>query len=237
MTPTLRNITFAFLLLIGLGSFANPATAQIVGVEPKPIAPTWPKGVPALLEEVKKTRKIPRARRPPPKVSAVKFIPVPDSGMATALASALTQDPQQRAGLMVAFRQIKQAYEGEVSKDGKSNNLAAAFAFFISVNVMAYQQTDPPPEAAVEALFQELQSSMSGSPEFARLTNLEKQKIHDWLVYMGGFSMAGYTSARQEQNAESLRTFRELAGYSLRLVLGVDPATLSFNNNELSVGP
>lgn len=233
-STTMRTFTLTFALMITLGSFAL-ANAQ--GVEPKPMDQTWPKGVPGLLEEVVKTRKAPRARRRAPRVSAVKFIPVADSGVARALTDVLASDAQQRAALLEAFRQIKKAYEAEVLKEGKGNNLAAAFAFFIAANVMAYQQTDPPPDAAVEALFRELQSSISGNPVFARLSNLEKQKMHDWLVYMGGFSMTGYMSARQEGNDENLRTYRELAGHSLRLVLGVDPATLSFTNNELSVSP
>jgi hypothetical protein len=236
-THTSFLVVFTLGLTIFLGSFGEQAMAQ--GIEPKaqPMAQTWPQGVPGLLEEVRKTRKTPRARRAPAKVSAVKFIPVPDSGVARSLANVLATDALQKAALVDAFRQIKQAYETEVRKEGKGNNLAAAFAFFIAANVMVYQQTDEPPEAAVEALFQELQATISGSPDFARLSNLDKQKMHDWLVYMGGFSMAGYASARQERNDETLRTHRELAGYSLQLVLGIDPALLSFSNNELSVGP
>ena len=45
---------------------------------------------------------------------------------------------EQRASLVQAFTQIKQGYEAEVAKEGKSNNLAAAMTFFIAANVVTY---------------------------------------------------------------------------------------------------
>lgn len=60
------------------------------------------------------------------RVSLVKFTPAGDSGVISALADTLGNNPQQRASLAQAFAQIKQGYEAEVAKQGKSNNLAAA---------------------------------------------------------------------------------------------------------------
>src|ERR1051325_6563951 len=60
-------------------------------------------------------------------LSVVKFKPAGDSGVAKALADTLGGNPQQKAALTEAFQQIKQGYEAEVAKEGKLNNLAAAF--------------------------------------------------------------------------------------------------------------
>lgn len=167
--------------------------------------------------------------------SAVKFSPGGDSGVAKALAEALGSDAREKAALTEAFAQIKQGYEAEVSKDGKSNNLAAAFTFFIASNVAAYRQSELPSDGATEALFGELQSVISGAPEFARMSNADKQRMHDWLVCMGGFTLAGYSDARQKGDAASLDTYRQLSDSLLRLVLGVEAGKLSFRGEEFLV--
>lgn len=168
-------------------------------------------------------------------VSVVKFTPAGDSGVAKALADALGRNAQERVALAEAFTQIRQGYEAEVAKQGKSNNLAAAFAFFIAANVAAYQQSEMPSERATEALFGELQTVIAGVPEFARMSSAEKQKMHDWLVCMGGFTLAGYVDAKQTGDAAGLDTFRALADSSLRLVLGIDASKLSFKGEEFTV--
>lgn len=168
-------------------------------------------------------------------VSAVKFTPVGDSGVAKVLADALGSNEQERAALAEAFAQIRQGYEAEVAKQGKSNNLAAAFAFFIAANVAAYQQSEMPSDRATELLFGELQTVIAGVPEFARMSNAEKQKMHDWLVMMGGFTLAGYADARQSGDAASMNIYRALADNSLRLVLGIEAGKLSFKGEEFLV--
>lgn len=168
-------------------------------------------------------------------VSVVKFTPGGDSGVAKALADAIGNNAQEKETLAQAFALIKQGYEGEAAKRGKSNNLAAAFTFFIAANVTAYAETAEPSDKAIDALFVELQTVIAGAPEFARLSNAEKQKMHDWLVLMGGFTLAGYSEAKQSGDASSINTYRQLADYSLRLVLGVEGDKLSFKGEEFLV--
>lgn len=167
--------------------------------------------------------------------SAVTFKPAGDSGVTRSLADAFAGSANEKAVLAELFTGILQGYNAEVAKEGKSNNLAAALTFFISTNVMAYAGTDEPSDAATESLFKELQTALAGLPEFARLSDAEKQRMHDWLVCMGGFSL-GYLEARKTGDRQGLETYRQLAAYSLRLVLGIDPARLSFRNDRLVVG-
>ena len=57
-----------------------------------------------------------------PRNSPMKFTPAADLGVAQALADAFGSSAEQRASLVEAFAQIKQGYEAEVAKEGKSNN-------------------------------------------------------------------------------------------------------------------
>jgi hypothetical protein len=152
-----------------------------------------------------------------------------------ALADALGADEQKKAELTELFRQIKQGYETDIAKEGKANNLAAAFAFFIALNVMAYQRQAEPSDKASEALFAELQRAVAGVPEFARASNSEKQKMHDWLVCVGGYTLVLYEVAKQTGDAQALDTNRAFADYVLRLVLGVEASKLSFRGDRLLI--
>ena len=183
-----------------------------------------------LKEDEQRASPKPQARNNP-----MKFVPAADSGVARALAEAFGSSAEQRASLVEAFTQIKQGYEAEVSKEGKSNNLAAAMTFFIAANVVAYHQTEMPSDADTDKLFASLQQAMSKIPAFAAMSNAEKQQLHDWLVYMGGFSLSNYLDAKQNRDAQGLATIKDFSDYAMRIVLGVEGAKLSLAGSRLNV--
>lgn len=187
----------------------------------------------AMLDLMKKDQ--PKAGRPQPAASVVKFTPTGNSGVTKSLADALGRTTQERAALVDAFEQIKQGYEAEVAKEGKSNNLAAAMTFFIAANVAAYHQTEMPSDADSVKLFQSLQQMMSRVPAFAAMSNAEKHRMHDWLVCMAGFAATNYMDAKQNGDAQALATIKEFADYSMRLVLGVEASQLSLSGSQLNV--
>lgn len=223
----------SFLFVVGVLAFASSFGVKAVGQVNERVAGTW--GGASSSSSIARGLRERRGRAATVDVSAVKFTPVGDSGVAKALADAFGSNEQERAALAEAFAQIRQGYEAEVAKQGKSNNLAAAFTFFIAANVAAYQQSEMPSDRATELLFGELQTVIAGVPEFARMSNAEKQKMHDWLVMMGGFTLAGYADARQSGDAASMNIYRTFADSSLRLVLGIDAGKLSFKGEEFLV--
>ena len=183
-----------------------------------------------LKEEDKSASSKPQSRNNP-----MRFTPAGDSGVAKALADAFGSSAEQRASLVEAFSQIKQGYEAEVAKEGKSNNLAAAMTFFIASNVVTYHQTEMPSDADTDKLFQSLQQTMAKIPAFAAMSNVEKQQMHDWLVCMGGFSLTNYMDAKQNRDAQALATIKDFADYSMRLVLGIEAAKVSLAGSRLTV--
>lgn len=169
------------------------------------------------------------------RVDVLKFTPAGDSGVAKALADALGGTPDERAALVQAFAQLKQAYEVEVAREGKSNNLGAAMTFFIAANVVSYYQTEMPSDADVAKLMESLQQAMARIPAFAQMSGPEKHKMHDWLVYMGGFALSNYMDAKQRNDAQGLATMKEFAGYALRLALGVEAKNLKLSGARIIV--
>ena len=172
------------------------------------------------------------------RTESLKFTPAGDSGVAKALADAFGSTAEERATMAQVFEQIKQGYEAEVAKEGKSHNLAAAMTFFISANVVAYHQTALPSDADSARLFESLQRAMIKLPAFAQLSNSEKQRLHDWLVCMGGFTLTNYVNAQKTADTEGMATMKDFADYSLRLALGIEAKKLSLRGSRLNVeGP
>lgn len=164
----------------------------------------------------------PSANKPrsAPTYSVLNFKPVPDSGVARQTANALAGTAEERASLASIFAAVQTSYEAEVAKEGKSNNVAAALTFFMATASMVYHQTDEPPDAITDALFEVLEEEMSASADIRRMTDLDKQKMHDWLVVSGGFLLAGYADAVQKSDQEQLGNFKTLANEFFKIVFG-----------------
>lgn len=172
---------------------------------------------------------------PAPDYAVLRFKPVANSGVAKQTADALSENPQERAALLTIFQEIKKSYDAESAKSGTANNIAAALTFFMTAASMAYHQTDEPTESVTNGLVEILQEDMSAKPEFKSMTNLEKQKMHDWLVVSGGFILAGYLDAVQTSDAKQLADYKELANELYKLVLG--PGIEKVNLAEIGATP
>ena len=245
-TLSLALSFFAFLFVHAIGVSAQGKESIGSGVKAKEgLGRTWKGPSASLFAGILRRKQVPKAgggrisRRSAPRavspssIEPVTFKPAGDSGVPKALADAFGRDPAEKLALTEAFSQIKQGYETEVAKEGKSNDLAAAMTFFIAANITAYHQTELPSDEAGENLYRSLRDSMTNTPEFAKISNAEKQQMHDWLICMGGFVMAGYMEAKQTGDQESLTTFSELADQSMRLVLGIDGSKLNLGPNGL----
>ena len=228
---TLRVLSLTLAVMASIPAFGLRGNAQ--GVER--IGDSFNKSSSSLITNVLRERLAGSRPSRPANMAVVKFKPAGDSGVMKTLADALGANAEQRAGLMQVFSQVRQAYEAGVAQKGKSNNLAAAFTFFIAANVMAYYQTGEPSDQATDTLLGQLEDVISSVPEFSRMSDVEKQKMHDWLVCMGGFSMMGYLDAKQTNDKQGLSNYRDFADFSIRLVLGVEPSKLNFRGEKFLI--
>lgn len=171
-------------------------------------------------------------RDPATTTSAVVFRPSGNSGVDEAILSVFAGGSSEKALLTEILKQVKQSYETEVRKDGKSNNVAAALTFFLASNVVVYHDLEMPSDDATEKMFVQLRDAMNTTPEIVRMTNAEKEQMHDWLVYMGGFVLLGYVKAKQDDDKKSLNDFREIAATSAKIV-GVDISKIMITANGL----
>lgn len=203
--------------------FSRIITRRTVTAEKTPVRTQTRRPGPA----VAKTS--PAVSRPAAPAAGIKFRPGADTGIGDLLAEAFSTNETQKQLLSDLFSQLKQAYETEVAKEGKSNDVAAAMTFFIASNVVAYHDAGMPSDDATEEFYNSIRDVMAATPEIARLTNAQKQQTHDWLVYMGGFVLAGYMNAKNTRDRKSLADYKSIADQSMRIVLGIGPADFTPN--------
>ena len=195
------------------------------------------------------TKVIAAVRRPRPRVpnrrpanpaaangpSSLLFTPIANSGVDRELVNSLTSKADEREALLTVLRATKKAYEDEVRKVGKSNNVAAALTFFIATCVTVYNDAPEPSDAASENLLAALSELMAATPEVANLSNRDKQNLHDRLVYLSGLILAGYVNGKQTNDEASVVNFRLLAGACLQSVMQLDPQRLHFDQTGLVI--
>lgn len=202
----------------------------------------------ALVRAVNKERSRPRPQRPsrPKTVTsaeqiiegpdpATSFRPDPRSDTMETIASELTTDPTERAQLVQLFAATKTAFEEEVAAKGRANNLAAAFTFFIASTVMVYRDDPEPTDAALDALWDGMNTALGEMPEVSNLTNAEKQQMYDMLVAFSGFVLAGHMEGKASGDGETKRLFKTLAGELIRTIMQTEPDKLRFTNAGLSI--
>lgn len=153
------------------------------------------------------------------------------------LAEALGRDATEKKNLTEAFDQLLAAYNVEMRKENKANDLAAAMTFFIVANMATYCGCEPMSDAASEELYESIAANMQSISAVASMSAAEKHQMHDWLAAMGGFIHAAYLDAKNRGSSDGLAVSRELAAQSTKLVLGIDIADMTGSFGSVSESP
>lgn len=252
------SLTGVSAQIVGGGSLEKPIASQLGGlvnanvfkrlnspVRNKPqTTPVKSNTASKTAKNSKNTSKIPSktpVKTPAPIIvnnySNITFNPINNAGTDRDLASTLTNNRTEQEALVEVFKVTKTTYEAEAAKKGKSNDVAMATTFFIASCLTVYHDAPEPSEAAIDSLYNALAESMNEDETFARTSNLDKQILHDKLIYLSGLVLGGYTAGNHQNNEATVQIFRYLGGVCLRSLLQLDPDKLSFNETGLVVKP
>ena len=171
----------------------------------------------------------------PVDTSSAYFKPDPRSDSMAKIADELGTNPNERQQLRQLFDATKQAFEKEVAAKGRSNNLPAAFTFFIASTVTVYRDDPEPSDQAIDKLWDGMSGALAETPEMKNLSDAEKQQLYDMLVAFSGFVLAGYMESKTSGDADTLKVFQNLSGELIRTVLKTEPATLRFSRDGLDI--
>ncbi|PZA07322.1 hypothetical protein DNA98_08990 [Meiothermus sp. Pnk-1] len=170
----------------------------------------------------------------PPSIPKTTFSPGPKPLLAQAFAQSLTKNKAQQAELVKVFELGLELYEDEARRLDRPNNVAMAFTYFVGVCYLVYTGEEPS-EQALLGLWRVVEEAFGGSPEFKKATGPERQRLYELFVLMATLPLAGYSVATQENDAALMKTYQEIAGGLLSVVLGVKPEQLRFTDRGLEV--
>ena len=151
----------------------------------------------------------------------------------TAMADALGETPEEKALIKQIYTATKAAYEKEAASKGWSNNIAGGLTLFTVTAMTIYQDAEEPSAEAANAYFKVVSSALDELPEFASVTNKDKQSFNNLMIGFSGLLLAGYLEGKQNNDAETLANYRKLAGVLINMVLKTNPDNISVENNQI----
>ncbi len=159
----------------------------------------------------------------------------PDATVDTgkAMADALGDTAEEKALIKQIYTATKATYEKEAAAKGWRNNIAGGLTFFTVIAMTAYHDAPEPPAGAMDTHYKALNSALDDTPEFAAVSNKDKQGFNNLMIGFGGMLLAIYTDAKQNSNAETLAASKQLAGMLIEMVLKTDPENLQVENGQI----
>lgn len=159
----------------------------------------------------------------------------PDSTVNTgkALADALGETAEEKALITRIYAATKAAYEKEAAAKGWNNNIAAGLTFFTVTAMTVYRDAEEPSDEAVTTYFNAINGALDEMPEFATVTNKDKQAFNNLMIGFSGLLLAGYLEGKQNNHAETIANYQKLAGVLIGMVLKTDPENLRVENNQI----
>jgi hypothetical protein len=171
----------------------------------------------------------------PSKSDAASFTPDPSLTNTDALANAMGTNDTEREYLRQIFAATKVEFEKQVAAEGRQNNLAGAFTFFIASAVTVYHDDPEPSEESLDKLWDGLDGVFNESPDMAKMADAEKQQMYDTLVALSGLVLAGYMQGKTANDKETQTIYKNLAGTMIEQVLKTEPAKIRFGKEGLRI--
>jgi hypothetical protein len=161
------------------------------------------------------------------------FRPDPFVDTGKTLADALGSTPEEKALINQIYVGTKAAYEKEAATRGWKNNVAAGLTFFTVAAMTVYHNAEEPSDQAINTYYKVMNAALDEIREFGSAANKDKQGFNNMLVGFGGLLFAGYTEAKQNNDAHALASNKKLAGMLIEMVLKTDPENLRLENGQI----
>jgi hypothetical protein len=162
-----------------------------------------------------------------------KFVPDPKLDTGKAFADALGDTAEERQLINKVYSATKTAFEKEAAVRGWQNNMAGGLTFFTTTAVTIYNDSEEPSDQAVQSYYEVMNAAFDEIPEFKNVSNRDKQNFNNMTVGFAGLLLAGYLEGKQTGNADTVASYRKLAGVLLQMVLKTDPENIKIENGQI----
>lgn len=173
--------------------------------------------------------------RPVPKNYGV-FRPDPTIEPGRNIADTLGETPEEKALLKKIVAGTKTAFESQAAAKNWKNNIAGAFTFFLVATSTIYHESEEPGDETLDVVYQAINESLDEIPEFEQMPNRDKQELYNTLIGFAAIPLATYAEGKQNGDAETVKTARQLAGELIKMIMKVEPEKVRFDQGALKIG-
>jgi len=163
------------------------------------------------------------------------FRPDPTVDTGRALADALGETAEEKTLIKTIFTNTKTAYERETVARGWKNSIAGGMTFFAVTAMTVYRDGTEPSDEAAETFYKVMNQTLDDLPEFATVSNKDKQAYNNVMIGFAGLLLAGYTEGKQSNDAAALKLYSQLAGELIKMVLKVEPDRLQLKDGFIVI--
>lgn len=111
-------------------------------------------------------------------------------------------------------------------------NITVSNLKYFFANGTSYR-TEVKADEAAKTYFQVMNVALDEMPEWANVTNKDKQAFNDMLIGFSGMVLAVYTEGKQNNDDATLATSKKLAGMLIEMILKTDPENLRIENGQI----
>lgn len=172
------------------------------------------------------------SRKTPAQVdAAVRFRSTGTQLRTQAFADFLSSGSAETKKQMVAIiSMLLTEYEKAAKEQGKPNDLALATTAALLYNSSIYNGTPEPEDARIMEIRDALAELMVEDGTLASMTDRQKQELYENLVICTMLAKVGYDEARKSGDKNTMASYRELAGQTLKAVSGMPPEKVDFSD-------
>lgn len=169
--------------------------------------------------------------------ASLQFHPTGTRLLTPKLVDAIGKTQAQKDQVSAIVAALFQEFDKQAMKLGKPNDLAFALSYFLAQNATLYRGKPDPKDEQFLELRETIVTAMGQSDAFARMTDRQKQEMHEMLVSYTGLVYLTYQDAKKRGDLENAKAMQELAGLNLKAITHIDPARINFTEQGLTIKP
>lgn len=174
-----------------------------------------------------------RPSPPTAEITAVRFKSTGTRIKVTSIARELGGTSAEQAQMRAMLNGLLDTWDQEAAKKGMKNDLALAFAGFISMSASTYREIDLPSDEKVLELRNMIAEALVSGGGMKNVADRQKQEMYEVLAIFGTLAYSGWNQAKQAGDSASAAIYKQLAQKNLETVLGVDADKITFDENGL----
>jgi hypothetical protein len=147
------------------------------------------------------------------------------------LANASGDTPEEKEQMFKLMGTVLTAYETEARRIGRPHDFALALAVALAVNSSVYNGKPEPEEARLLEIGDAIGELMTEDNVFGGITDKQKQEMYESMVIFTMLVQVGANEAKQNGDAASAETYRQLAGKVLTSISGMPPEKIQLDGD------